>query len=111
MNPISLLFLAGAIVSEIIATSFLKASEGFTRLLPGIIVVIGYGAAFYLLSQALKLHMPLGIAYAIWSGAGTAVIALIGIVFFREALNWATVLGVLLIIVGVVVLNVFGNVH
>lgn len=100
--------LAIAIVSEVIATSALKASEGFTKLGPTLIVVAGYGVAFYFLSLTLKV-VPVGIAYAIWSGAGVALIAVIGWVFFGQALDLPAVLGLSLIVAGVVVLNVFSK--
>jgi small multidrug resistance pump len=101
-------FLALAIVFEIIATSFLRASEGFTRPVPSLIVVAGYVAAFYFLSQALK-GVPIGVAYAIWSGVGTAAISVIGAVVFRDSFNIWTVVGILLIVSGVFVLNLLGG--
>jgi small multidrug resistance pump len=101
-------FLAVAIVSEVIATSALKAAEGFTRLWPSIVVVAGYVIAIYFLSLSVKT-IPLGIAYAIWSGAGVALIAMIAWVFYGQALDAPAVLGLALIIGGVVVLNVFSK--
>ena len=109
MNPLG--YLALAIVSEIIATTFLKLSEGFTKLVPSIVVVIGYGTAFYMLSQALRQNMPIGIAYAIWSGVGTVAIAGIGLLIFGESLNPAKVIGIALVVVGVVILNLAGGTH
>lgn len=100
--------LAIAIVAEIIATSALKVSEGFSRLLPSTIVVIGYGAAFYFLSLTLK-SIPIGTAYAIWSGVGIAIISLIGWLFFKQSLDLAAVIGIGLIIAGVVILNFFSK--
>lgn len=102
------LLLAAAIVSEVVATSALKLSDGLTR--PGwnIVVAAGYIASFALLARALKLQMPVGIAYAIWAGIGTAAIALIGAVFLGEAMNLVKVAGIALIICGVVVLNLAG---
>jgi len=102
------LWLAGAIVSEVCATTSLKAAEGFTRPLPSAIVVVGYGAAFYCLSQTLKT-IPLGIAYAIWSGVGTLLIALLGVVLYRQTLDRAAVAGIALIVAGVAVLNLFSK--
>jgi multidrug transporter EmrE-like cation transporter len=102
------LFLALAIGCEIIATTSLRASEGFSKLVPSVIVVIGYGLAFFFLSRALA-GVPLGVAYAVWSGVGTAVIAVIGVVVFRDAFNWWTVVGILLIVSGVFVLNLLGS--
>lgn len=106
MNPY--LVLALTIIAEVIATSSLKASAGFTKLWPSVIVILGYGSAFYGLSLVLKT-IPVGIAYAIWSGAGTALVALVGWAIYRQALDAAAVLGIGLIIAGVVVLNVFSK--
>lgn len=106
MNPY--LILALTIIAEVIATSSLKASAGFTKLWPSVIVILGYGSAFYGLSLVLKT-IPVGIAYAIWSGAGTALVALVGWAIYRQALDAAAVLGIGLIIAGVVVLNVFSK--
>ena len=97
-----------AIVAETIATSAMKSSEGFTRLLPSIIVVVGYGIAFYFLSVTLKT-IPVGIAYAIWSGVGIVLISLAGWALFGQKLDAAALLGITLIITGVVVMNVFSK--
>lgn len=105
MHPV--VWMMVAIGSEVIATSALKASDGFSRLIPSVVVVIGYAASFYCLSIALRT-IPLGIVYAVWSGVGTAVIALIGVVFFRETLGLAGVGGIALIVGGVALLNVSG---
>jgi small multidrug resistance pump len=102
------IFLSVAIVSEVVATSALKASEGFSRLWPSLIVAAGYLSAFYFLSLTLKT-IPVGVAYAIWSGAGVALIALIAWVFFGQALDAPAVVGLSLIVAGVVVLNVFSK--
>ncbi|WP_344530205.1 multidrug efflux SMR transporter [Streptomyces albiaxialis] len=99
--------LSGAILAEILATTSMKYSDGFTKLWPSLITAVGYLVAFVLLAQTLKT-MSVGTAYAIWSGAGTAVIALIGMVFVGESVTAAKVLGVLLVISGVVVLNMGG---
>ncbi|MFI0709145.1 DMT family transporter [Streptomyces inhibens] len=99
--------LAGAILSEILATTSMKYSDGFSRLWPSLGTALGYLLAFALLAQTLK-SMSVGTAYAIWSGAGTAVIAAIGIVFLGESAGALKVLGVLLVIAGVVVLNLDG---
>lgn len=101
-------WLGAAIVTEVIATSSLKASNGFTRLGPSVLVVLGYAAAFYCLSQTLKT-VPIGLAYAIWSGVGTVLIALVGVFLYRQTLDRAAVLGIALIIAGVVVLNLFSK--
>ncbi len=102
------LWLAAAIVSEVFATSSLKASNGFTRLGPSTAVVLGYGAAFYFLSQTLKT-IPVGVAYAIWSGVGTVLIALVGFVVYRQVLDRAALIGMTLIIAGVLVMNLFSR--
>ncbi|MCX4592827.1 multidrug efflux SMR transporter [Streptomyces sp. NBC_01340] len=99
--------LAGAIASEVAATTAMKYSEGFSRPWPSLVTVLGYVIAFVLLAQCLKT-VQVGTAYAIWAGAGTAVIAAIGMVFLGEALSLTKVAGILLIIGGVVVLNLGG---
>jgi small multidrug resistance pump len=101
-------FLSVAIVSEVIATSALKASEGFTRLWPTLVVVAGYLSAFYFLSLTLKT-IPVGVAYAIWSGVGVVLITLIAWVYFKQALDTPAIIGLSLIIAGVIVLNVFSK--
>jgi small multidrug resistance pump len=101
------LTLAGAILSEILATTAMKYSEGFSKLWPSLGTAVGYLIAFALLAQTLK-SMSVGTAYAIWSGAGTAVIAAIGIVFLGESASALKILGVGLVIAGVVVLNLGG---
>ncbi|MEV6972574.1 multidrug efflux SMR transporter [Kitasatospora sp. NPDC093806] len=100
--------LALAILSEVCATSCLKLTEGFSRLWPSVGVAIGYVLSFVLLGRALK-HIPVSIAYAVWSGAGTAAVAGIGVVAFGESLGRVQWLGIALIIVGVVVLNLRGS--
>ncbi|EEQ95637.1 QacE family quaternary ammonium compound efflux SMR transporter [Brucella intermedia] len=100
--------LAIAIVSEVIGTLSLKASEGFTRLGPSMIVIVAYGLAFYFLSLTLK-SIPVGIAYAVWSGIGVTLVALIGWLLFGQKLDLAAVLGMGLIIAGVIVLNLFSS--
>lgn len=102
------LFLGIAIVSEVVGTSALKASEGFTRLWPSLLVAAGYGISFYFLSLVLKT-IPVGIAYAIWSGAGIALIVWIGWAFFGQSLDVPGILGLLLIVAGVLVLNLFSK--
>lgn len=97
-----------AIVCEVIATTALKSSEGFSRLVPSIIVVIGYAVAFYCLSLTLK-SIPTGIAYAIWSGVGIVLISLVGWIIHKQALDWPAMLGIGLIMAGVLVINVFSN--
>lgn len=102
------LFLGTAIMAEVIATSSLKASAGFTKVLPSLVVVIGYGVAFYFLSLTLKT-IPVGIAYAIWSGSGIVLISLIGWLALGQKLDLASVVGMGLIVTGVVVINVFSK--
>lgn len=99
-----------AILSEVIGSTGLKASQGFTRVIPSAIVVLGYASAFYFLSLALKT-IPLNTAYAVWSGLGTALIAILGVLFLRESINFPMVIGIVLIIAGVVMLNLFGARH
>jgi len=102
------LLLAAAIAFELFGTSMLKASEGFSKLYPTLATVAGFGIAFYCLSLSLQ-QIPLGVAYAIWSGVGTAVTAVIGIVVWKETASATTALGIVLIIAGVVVLNLKGS--
>jgi len=97
-------YLAWAILAEVLATSALKAAAGFTRPLPSLVVVLGYGIAFYLLSLTLKV-VPVGIAYAIWSGVGTGLVALLGWLLFGQTLNLAALFGLGLIVAGVVVIQ------
>ena len=97
-----------SIVAEVIATSALKASDGFTRLWPSVIVVAGYALAFYLLSLALS-RIPLGIAYAIWSGAGIVLVSLFGYLRFNEKLDVAALGGIGLIMAGVLVINLLSD--
>jgi small multidrug resistance pump len=99
--------LAGAILAEVLATTSMKFSDGFSRLWPSLGTALGYAVAFVLLAHTLK-SMSVGTAYAIWSGVGTALVALIGMVFVGEAATAAKVIGVLLVIAGVVVLNLDG---
>ncbi|GEM30449.1 hypothetical protein NN3_14560 [Nocardia neocaledoniensis NBRC 108232] len=104
----TLLFLALAIASEVTATVSLKLSEGFSKLVPSIVVVLGYGSAFYFLSQALKRGMGIGVAYGIWSAVGVAAIAAIGVLFLGERLTLVQVGGIGLVILGVLALELGG---
>jgi multidrug transporter EmrE-like cation transporter len=106
MNP--WLLLAVAIVAEVVGTSALKASEGFTRLGPSVVVVLGYAVAFYCLSLVLR-SIPVGVAYAIWSGLGIVLITLVAWVVYDQTIDLAAVLGMGLIIAGVLVLNLFSK--
>lgn len=101
--------LAIAILAEVIATSALKSTEGFTRLAPSAVVVLGYGIAFYCLAITLKT-VPVGVAYAIWSGAGIALVTLIAWIFYGQKLDLAAFIGIGLIVAGVVVLQLFSKV-
>lgn len=100
------IYLAIAILSEVIGTSALKDARGFTHWRPLLLVVVGYACAFYFLSLTLKT-VPLGVAYAIWSGAGVVLISVIGWLVYHQTLNVATLVGIALIVVGVVIVNLF----
>ncbi|AJE40137.1 DMT family transporter [Streptomyces nodosus] len=100
-------FLAGAIASEVAATTAMKYSEGLSRFWPSLLTLLGYAVSFVLLAQTLKT-LSVGTAYAIWSGVGTAAIAAIGLVLFGEGLGLAKLAGIVLIVGGVVVLNLGG---
>ncbi len=100
------LFLTLAIVAEVVATSALKVSDGMTRLQPALIVVIGYGLAFYLLGLALR-SIPVGLAYGIWAGMGMVLMTLVGWLHFREPLDAAAVVGLGLILAGVAIIQLF----
>ena len=102
------LYLTLAILSEVTATSFLKSSDGFTKFWPSVIVVVGYCLAFYFLSLTLDA-IPIGVAYAVWSGVGIASIAIVSVIFFDQKIDTAAVIGMGLIIAGVVVLRVFSE--
>ncbi|WP_408183291.1 MULTISPECIES: DMT family transporter [Paraburkholderia] len=97
-----------AIVAEVIATSAMRASEGFSRLVPSVVVVLGYGVAFYCLSLTLK-SVPVGIVYAVWSGAGIVLITLVAVVLYRQVPDVPAIIGLGLIIAGVAVLNMFSK--
>jgi len=101
--------LAVAIVSEVIATTAMKQSDGFTRPLWAVVTVVGYGVAFYFLSLTLKT-IPTGVAYAIWSGVGIVLISVAAWAFQGQKLDAAAVIGMALIVAGVVVMNVFSKV-
>jgi small multidrug resistance pump len=103
MSPIISLFLA--IATEVVATTALKFSDGFSRPIPSAIVVIGYVASSYLLAITLKNGMAIGIAYAIWAGLGTALVVVLGVVIWRETLNLYQIAAIFMIVAGVVALN------
>ena len=97
-----------AVLSEVIATTSLKFSEGFTKIIPSMVVVVGYGLSFYLLSLTLKV-MPIGVAYAFWSGIGIILTVILGRVIWNESLDWARVTGIVLIIAGILIMNLFSK--
>jgi len=100
--------LAIAIVAEVGATSALKASEEFTRLIPSLIVIIGYGVAFYFMTLVLR-SIPVGITYAIWAGMGIVLVALVGAVLYKQIPDLPAVIGMGLIVAGVIVINIFSK--
>lgn len=110
MNAIFIAYclLALAIISEVTGSTFLVKSEGFTRLGPSLLVVIFYIISFYLLSQVIKT-IPLGIAYAIWGGVGIVLTAFIGFLIFRQNLDIPAFIGIIMIVGGVIVMNVFSK--
>ena len=106
--PNAYIYLVFAILAETIGTSALQASQQFTRLGPSLLVVAGYGVSFYLLALALKT-IPVGVAYAIWSGLGIVFIAGIGFLVFGQRLDWPAVLGMVLILGGILVIHLFSK--
>lgn len=104
----SWLYLLTAIVAEIIGTSSLKVSDGFSKLWPSILTVVAYCTSFYFLSLTLRT-IPVGIAYAVWGGVGIVLITLIGWLFFKQRLDAPAIVGMLLIVSGVMVLNIFSK--
>lgn len=108
MSPYVASILGLAILSEVIATSALKLSDGFTRLTPSLVTLVGYAIAIYLLSLTLR-YIPVGLAYALWSGIGIVGIAIIGLVWFRQSLDLPAIVGIALILLGVVIVNGFSK--
>ena len=102
------IYLAVAIVAEVVATSALKASEEFTRWIPSLIVVIGYGAAFYYMTLVLR-SIPIGITYAVWAGLGIVLVTVIGAVLYKQIPDMPAMIGIGLIVAGVIVINVFSK--
>ena len=102
------IYLAIAIVTEVAATSALKASEEFTKLIPSLIVIVGYGVAFYLLTLVLRT-IPVGITYAVWAGLGIVLVALAGAILYKQIPDIPAVIGMGLIVAGVVIINVFSK--
>ncbi|MAD72805.1 MAG: QacE family quaternary ammonium compound efflux SMR transporter [Euryarchaeota archaeon] len=101
-------FLAMAIFSEVVATSSLKSTEGFTNLIPSVIVLVGYSAAFYFLSLTLN-EIPVGIAYAIWSGVGIVGVAIVAMIFHEQNLDVGAMIGMGLIILGIIVMRTYST--
>jgi len=101
-------YLTIAIIAEVLATSALKESEGFSRLVPSLIVLAGYGVSFYFLSLVLQT-IPIGVAYALWAGLGIGLITIVGVVMFGQKMDLPAVIGIALIVSGVVVLRVFSS--
>ncbi|CUH83160.1 DMT family transporter [Thalassovita mediterranea] len=106
--PKTYLILLLAVMTETIATTALQASQQFTRLIPSVVVVLGYGVSFWLLSLTLKT-LPVGIVYALWSGLGIVLIAVIGYLVFGQKLDLPAVLGIAMILAGIVVINLFSK--
>lgn len=104
------LFLVIAIGGELIGTTFLKYTEGFTKLWPSVITILSYGICFYFFARALE-HINLSIAYAVWSGLGIVVATLVSVFLFKQSVTPAGVAGIILILIGVVILNLFGTPH
>ena len=102
------LYLALAIIAEVAATSALKASEEFTKIIPVMIVIVGYGIAFYFMTLVFRV-LPIGITYAIWSGLGIVLVAIVGFLFYKQTLDIPAIIGMGLIISGVIVINVFSK--
>ena len=102
------LYLFIAIVAEVVGTSALKATEGFTRLVPSLIVAVGYVISFYFFSLTLK-SLPVGVAYALWGGLGIVMVTAVGVVLYKQVPDPAAAVGILLIIAGVVVINLFSR--
>lgn len=101
-------YLFAAIICEVIATSALKAAEGFSRFWPSAVVVVGYGLAFYCLSLSLR-SIPVGVAYALWSGIGIVLVSLAGWVIYRQSLDLPAIAGMALIVAGVLIINLFSR--
>lgn len=101
-------YLAIAIIAEVVATSALKASTEFTKLQPSLIVIVGYAFSFYFMTLTLRT-IPLGITYAIWSGAGLVLVTIAGVFLYEQMLNISTILGMCLVIFGIVVIHIFSK--
>lgn len=111
VNIMKWIYLSIAVIAEVIATTALKESDGFSKIFPSILVVSGYGVAFYFLGLLLKMDISIGVVYAIWSGAGIVLVALIGYFIYQQQLNIPTLIGLGLIITGIVLVNVNTTAH
>lgn len=109
-RKVGYLYLGISILSEVMATNLLKASDGFSKLNISLLCVVSYVVCFFTLSKALN-YIPLNIAYALWGALGILVITLISVFYWKEAINSPTIIGVVLIIVGTVLINVYGSAH
>jgi small multidrug resistance pump len=107
-SSMSYVYLAIAIAAEVVGTSALKATHGFTRIGPSLLVVVGYGLAFLFLSLVLDT-IPVGITYAIWAGAGIVLVTIVGAIVYRQVPDGPAILGILLIVAGVVIVNAFSK--
>lgn len=105
---VKFLFVGGAIIAEVIGTTALKASDGFSKLWPSLVTVVCYAAAFYLLSLAMR-YVQMGVIYAIWSGVGIVLISLVGLLLFGQKPDVPAVIGLSLIVAGVLVINLFSK--
>ncbi|WP_198971383.1 DMT family transporter [Xylophilus sp. ASV27] len=110
MGYLNYVFLAIAILSEVMATAALKSTDGFTRPLPSVLTVLGYATSFYFLSLTLRA-LPTGVVYATWSGVGIVLISLVGWLYYKESLNLPTLLGMGMVVAGVIVMNLFSKAH
>jgi len=101
-------YLIIAIIAEVIATSAMKASDGFSQLFPSIITIIGYAFAIYFLSLTMKT-IPVGITYALWSGAGIILVSLVGFFYYKQHLDLAAIIGLIFMIIGILIIHIFSN--
>lgn len=102
------LYLALAIIFEVVGSSFMNKSDGFSKLIPSLVAIFSFIACFFFLSQALK-HIPLGIAYAIWAGAGLVLTALVSVFVFKQSLDLPAMVGIGFILIGVIIMNIFSK--
>jgi len=102
------IYLSVAIIAEVIATSALKESQGFTKTIPSLITILGYGVAFYFLSLTLKT-LPIAISYAVWSGVGISLLLIIGYLRYGQSISFGSIIGILFIIMGIILINFFSK--